>query len=1004
MIRATVSKIAFMLLVVIVAGPAHADVGSAFDALVDGRSYRKNLRLQVRDTMVHNFLVAEPPALRLAIDEAIAVRLDVDSTANDKADARIIGWESLEALLYGYHSAGNRDLLKGTRISFPASLGVIEDRNPPVGVFSNELSENNDLLEDLGSSIQALLYAELYFRQAIKEAIGFIQSDPGGQIRATDLNPNAGPSLPNFTRWTIYLRHLEDAITDNELTFNNEDDQWSLTGAALLGKSIRRYGGTAVTIADKLWRSAYFHPAVANSREQLLSEAAEHLRCHIHGQFLASLPVAATLHDGISSAPGEDGSVVLQRNEYQEVGADVVRVNITAAQILAGRISRGERPKRVDLVPRWDDAAVNTQLSKLSGIRASLSQAWADAETAINENNSAIISATQDRLLRRDRYKFRLWQITGIHPDSDPDFDGLNSEDGRENYLRFVEDWVLDKTANFNPLDEWFNVPLTGFNDPAGGGSVSQISDLGLASLRMMQAFNAVNVAQARINVIPQRIRIEDERNGKVNRIVTKQGDQITALDMAVAAAEFITVNVCACGLSSGTVTTVSQKAFTQYAQAPIRNMINTTATVGVNNTNSQAVIENLLIEQGILIEELPTSIIQAQLAVAEVKRLGAEVAQLVEDYQYHVDGTANLWYNDPELVFEKAAAEKRYEELVRTFQGELYILAKMLEKAWVEPYENPVLNSSGAYEQFGVDPRFDLFPDAESIFAVGDHLKSADFWAALKQWNNYLANGRRGSVIGGRSSSIDGAVKISLRQHILGLTDCFFNQETGNFEVDEILRHENVRKFRAHVLRQAEAAQEEGFEIRFDFPINLTQLVEVEGQSEPLFLFGSLGVANPNIWNRRVLGVGIQLVGTNVTQGTIGIGGQVPVSAYLHGTISRESKFLDSIFTQNNRTIRTDLAQFQHDPFELTILGTDSVFAIEELRAKADGEQPDPNNLFQVPHVEWPLACDNWVLLIRKGVAEFNWENLDDINLYIFWEAGPPVDLSNNYSWPNDI
>ena len=85
-----------------------------------------------------------------------------------------------------------------------------------------------------------------------------------------------------------------------------------------------------------------------------------------------------------------------------------------------------------------------------------------------------------------------------------------------------------------------------------------------------------------------------------------------------------------------------------------------------------------------------------------------------------------------------------------------------------------------------------------------------------------------------------------------------------------------------------------------------------------------------------------------------------------------------------------------------MTLLGNDGFFKIDNLVATSNNLQPDPLSPQQIPHVEWPLGCDNWVFLVRDNVAQFNWENLDDIKLYVYWEAGPPVTLANNYGWPN--
>ncbi len=983
---------AFCLALVMCVTHLLADLPETFEALTQGRAYRHNLRNVSRKTMVGNFLregepAARPPGmLRHAIDSALEVRNDPNASEEDTRHASVMLNEALEALIFGYHAAGNRDLLNGTRVSFPASSGANEERTPPAGTTASFQSP----------AIQSLYYAHLYFMEGIKEAVAVLQRDPGSALRALDAS-NGDPSY--FTRWNNPENLPREEYFDSTL---QESDAWSLTAAALLGKSVRRFGGTVTTLADKLWRAAHFHPETSRNRDAALQEASEFLKCNMHAQFLASLPIAATLNDGVALAPDATGKLVPTRNEYQEVGADSVRVNVTGAQILAGRIARGERPKQADLVPRWDKPTIDAQLRKLGSLSGTVREAWTAAETAINEFNSANVATVSDSLDRRQRFKFRLWQITGIHPDENPGGEQFDKPEGRAAYVKTLEDWVFDKTANFNPSDDWFTAPLTGRNDPATGRppSVSEISELGFASLRMVQALNEVKSMQARIDSYVQRIQIEEWRNGAVADISENEAKVIGAMEAAEFLASAFEVSICICGVSSGSEVKQNGGAALRGVNAPIKRFIQTRNQTKINGVNSQATIQNLLVEQSLLSEQFPNVLIQAQLAVNEVQRLFAESEQLVEDYAYHVNAKQDLWFNDPEILFEKSQAEERYEELIQTYQGELYLLAKMLEKAWVEPYENPVLNAAGAYEQFANDTRFDLFPDSEAVFAIGNHNQCNDFLDALRSWNNHLAGGRRGVLSGGRSQSLTDAIVISVREHLLGLDDLRFEQ--GRFVVDPVLRHENIRRFRSFVQRGQTRAKERGFELRIDFPFKLEQTVETEGLDEPDFLFSALGVADPNVWNRRILGVGVELVGNNVTQGTSTTPNRIPVSLYLHGNVSRESKFLDSLFTQQNRTVVTDLRLFQYDPYELTLLGNDGFFKIDNLVATSNNLQPDPLSPQQIPHVEWPLGCDNWVFLVRDNVAQFNWENLDDIKLYVYWEAGPPVTLANNYGWPN--
>ena len=971
-----------------------SELRPAFDSLVEGRSYLRDRLTLTQKGLINAFLSnpesanSNPNELRRALSQALAIRNDPGAAEDERRRAYIIINESLEALLFGYNAAGNKDLLDGTRISFPGSPGSDEARKAPVGLFESYQSE----------SVTSLYYAHLYFLEGIKSAVDYLQRDSDGKLRATDLSENALPQVPFYTRWNNEENDLPWVDED----FRSDEINASLTAAALLGKSVRRYGATVTTLADRLWKAAFFHPNASGNREEVLDEAGEFLKANMHAQFLASLPIAAKLNDGVSPDTDAAGLPAPSRNEYQEVGADAVRVNVTAAQILAERIAKRERPKQPDLVPKWDRATVNTQLAKIASLRNTLATAWNEAEAAINQANESSVRDANDRLQRRDRYKFRLWQLTGIHPDSEPEFESLNTELGRTAYLRLIEDWIFEKTANFDPSDPWFTNPLTGFVDPATGDAspVSQVSDIGFASLRMVQALNEVKSIKSRIDSFSQRIQIEQWRTDTISDIVENEATVIGAMEAAEFVASSLGVTVCICGVSSGSFVKHDLGAALRGVNAPIKRLIQARNQTKISGANKDAAIQNLLIEQSLLAEGLPNVVIGAELAAGEVKRLFGEVERLVEDYAYHVDTTESFWYNDPEILFEQTAAEQRYKDLLQTYRVELYLLSKMLEKAWVEPYENPVLNAGGAYEQFAADPRFDLFPDSEAIFSSGNHNQASDFFDALKSWNNYLANGRRGGSTGGRSTLLADSITISVREHLLGLSDLKFDE--NRYVIDPVLRHENVRRFRAFVQRQRSQAQEEGFEMRLEFPFNLEQVVESEGLQDPVFLFSSLGVANPNIWNRRILGVGVELIGNNVTQGTFGSANQVPVSFYLHGNVTRESKFLDSLFTQQNRKVVTDLRLFQNDPYDLTVLGTDSLFSVEDLRATANNLQPNPLSPQQFPNIEWPLGCDNWVMLVRSGVANFNWENLDDIKLYVYWEAGPPVTLATNYAWPN--
>jgi len=963
----------------------------AFTDLKDGRAYRDELNQKIRRNIVEDFIDGgtgtpverHPVKLRKAIDRSIEIRKESGLGSVTSDQAWYIANESLEALLFGYLSAGNYNLLNGTRLTFPNSgdigLGITETRQPPFGADPN-----------ISPSLQSLSYAQLYFQEGIKETLSFIQSDPEGKIRSTDLV--SIDAFPYFTQWNNpdYLPHprFEDQA------FNDSEDQASLTAASLLGKTIRRYGVTAIGVSDKLWRSAYNDPQQASRQGEILTQASENLRCHMHAQFMASLPIAAELSDGQTGELDGGGNPVVTNNTYQDVGANVVRANVTAAAALQQRIARGDRPKQIDLVPQWDIPTVNNQISKIQGLRNNAQQSWSDARTAIQLRDSAIVAANSDRLVRRERYKFRLWQITGIHPDSQGRFAGLDTEEGRQEYLKFIENFVLARTQDPDLNDPWYTQVLNGFPVPSGETAPTEISDLGFAALRMLQAFNELEVAKSRIASVPQKIAIENRRNNTENELIVRQGVQIQALNAALALAKQFKIITCVCGLNSGVSIENDTSAIVEAAQSAIRNLINTRTATGINDANSRATIENLLIEQGLLVEQLPSSVIQAQLSVNELRRLFAEAQQLVADYQFHAASTDDLWYNDPELVFEKEATEARYEDVLRAYQNEAYLLSLMLERAWVEFYENPVKNANSAPVPFSNNSAYDQFPDAESVFAVGDFRHVSDFTHALRDWSNYLAVNR-----GPRRESTATPMVISYRRDILTYPDFELVGPEGDerFQLNETSWKESIRRLRANILTSNEEidTQSSGeYELRIEFPMNLHTQLKIPGLGErKIYLFNQVDPGDPDIWNRRITGVGVRTYGRNLAL----IGPTFNADLALHGTITRESYFLGNGNQDEDSNIRqsTNLTLFQDDPLYRSPVRDRPRYETPLSVQLAGSDTPPP-----IAPVSWPFWCDKWVFSVRGGTNIFNWQNIEDIEFWIYTEYGPPVTIANNYNW----
>jgi hypothetical protein len=147
------------------------DLDDAFSQLTAGRTYLKDFPNQKpRNRLVDDFVGANGespnrPMLVEAIQRAIAIREGEQPDPETFPPARpalgqakVIAWESLEALLTGYLYAGNRDLLNATRISYPGSGSAIDTRELPA----------EEATPFAGTAQKQITYARLYFLQGSK--------------------------------------------------------------------------------------------------------------------------------------------------------------------------------------------------------------------------------------------------------------------------------------------------------------------------------------------------------------------------------------------------------------------------------------------------------------------------------------------------------------------------------------------------------------------------------------------------------------------------------------------------------------------------------------------------------------------------------------------------------------------------------------------------------------------------------------------------------------------
>jgi len=515
---------------------------------------------------------------------------------------------------------------------------------------------------------------------------------------------------------------------------------------------------------------------------------------------------------------------------------------------------------------------------------------------------------------------------------------------------------------------------------------------MAVQTLRLIQAMRETLAKKAQIDGYPLKMQVELERNADVNASIIFNGGVIGALDTAAATADAITVAVCTCGPSSGSTIFVKTGAYVRGALAALRAAAMARETIQVNSANSEALIRNLFIEQHIATEELSVVALNSAIAGAELRHLLAKAQRLVQDHVFFQGITDTLWYRDPSLAFKLEKAEEEYGGLMQELRIELYKLARMLEAAWTERFQNPIKQANGTTIEPLNNGSFDEFTEAESVFSVVNHDWGQAFLNALKAWDLKL---REPIFRGPHSQTLWDAntfsgQPISLRRDIFKLIDYRYDFAGNRYDVDAALTRQSIQQFRAILLNLAarDPANANGLtRLRIDFPLTYNQSRAILGQDHtvPIVQQNRPGGTFDQFWNHRVKEIGVKIVGKNV----FAAGSTVPVSFELFGNVDRIGFFPDSLFTFSRTITSFPVPLYQRDP-DKRLVGEPFLGTAIGIPA-AIGSTQVPMN----PVSGWPLFCDNIVLRLgSQGTLRI--ENIDDIELYIKMEVGSPPPVSN--------
>lgn len=1003
-------SVLFILFIIALTGslttPIHAQtsqelIDEAIADLVLGREYMADFPgLKTRLTLRQDYLEVDEDGipnestprfdlLQDAYNKSIQAR-SLNFTAlseYQKIQSRTVAWEALEALLQGQLMSGNANFLKGLRVAWPDEAG---GGMKPGGETILPVGFPGDApgIEYSGVKITDLCYADLHFLRGMSGLLDFMATDPEGKIRAVDR-----AHYETFPQYTIFDQintnpgqECPSCIPDPNFT----GDRSMQTSGYLMGNLLDRFGKVNVAIADRLWRAAYYgEDRDEAEKKELLEAAMTGLQKGIHGQFLAALPLAATV---------DDGELYGDEDDYQECLMDQVKVTCANAATMIDRIRRGEKPKLDTIELNTTMPVLNQFIADINAQKSTVYSKWNAAKTALWRTYEQEQQVANEMIALRTQYSGSLWDYTYLDPEGDcpyghgESYGGLETADQRTHYRYDV----------FFKINEMLELGME-------CTYLTEGSELGKTLLQWHRALADLASAEFRVQAIPEQVRIEEWRVGAVNGVILDATEDITAynLAMGIANATQITHNSSAsCGVTVGpplfggqwsagagcTIQGGISKSYNRGAitSADFQNKITRRQAiqqVDINNIESEARIRGLLLQMDQYDLEREAAAIQAQLAWANVNGVINKIDRLLQDHIYFQDAQASLWWKDPAILFEQEQEEVEYENELRIYKHNLYKLAKLLAYRWAEDYSNPTWNQNG-----GLLPFTDYadYTQIESIFNTYDHCEAHEYAQALREWDQGLRQHRPGDY--GTTNVI------SLRRDIYGYSEIVWNPTYSRFEIDSTQIDPMVNRFRALMLNNEEPVSS-GYWLRLEFPIVYNQKSKsyVGSGTIPSVITTEITPGESTStynWNARITSIKARLIGENIAQTPTGY---FPVYLCQYGKIEIRTYVYPGMIPDDVLYNTYALPHYYYDPQEVA-----SSWYKWQLDAGVDPNDGVPKDLGYLKPTPF---CDKYVLLIPR-TYNLNLQNLEDIELSITWQEGMPGKQPSDpdyLAWPSD-
>ena len=355
-------------------------------------------------------------------------------------------------------------------------------------------------------------------------------------------------------------------------------------------------------------------------------------------------------------------------------------------------------------------------------------------------------------------------------------------------------------------------------------------------------AYDRTRLVQQQLDNILERVRIEEERAGRVITIILETGDQIAALDYTIAISSSYSVGE-STSTSSGTghsvsvggsvtimppgygfsasgskswsdsTTTGRSTSWNPYREeiahlTSLKDVLLAAERAEIEGANSDATILNILLQQAELLIELDIANHEYNRLLAAHNHLGESYNNLLDLRAKAQEDLVDSYLNNPayRILRDTLTVEAgRSHGLAAQFA---YLTAKALEYEFLTPP-----------------------PFTKDIFKARTADDIDNFLIALKQWR---------VALGGPGDRNRYPYRISIAQDLLGLSDENLDPDNSMTPTERAqLRYQLFQDFlQRHVISDT-----------LEFPFTTSLLAQKEG---------GISIFSPNIWNNRIAGVGL--------------------------------------------------------------------------------------------------------------------------------------------------